>query len=113
MIVRYELYRASKPDEIFNAEAVEFVIENDDHLVMIDDILTQMLSKHIQELPEVKRYGIAYVDRMKIVNIEITDKDVVNLTEESFRHFISTINPNLTIIWSKTTNDIPDDKKTC
>lgn len=102
MYIRYKLYRTGKNVDIcFNTEMIEFVIENDDHLVMIDDILTSVLTKHLQSLPEVKKYGIAYVGRMEIVNIEITDKDYVNLTEEQFRHYMSTINPNLQIIWSK------------
>lgn len=106
MYIRYELYRSSKPDEIFNQEAIEVVIENDDHLVMIDKVINDVLVQHIQNLPEVKKYGTAYIGRMKIVNIEITDKDKIDLTEEAFRHFMSTIMPYLEIIWSQTNKDV-------
>lgn len=31
MLVRYKLYRASKPEEVFNAEMIKINLENDDH----------------------------------------------------------------------------------
>lgn len=105
MFIRYNLYRSKYPEEIFNAEMIKVNIENDDHLIAIDDIMTGILAQHIKALPEVQKYGIAYVDRMEIENIEITDEDVIDLTEESFREYMATINPTLTIIWNKTTND--------
>ncbi len=101
MIVRYKLYRASKPEEVFNNEAIKINLENDDHLIAIDDILAGILAQHIQNLPEVKKFGIAYVGRMEIVNIEITDEDNVNLNETEFRSYITQIMPYLTVIWNK------------
>lgn len=107
MLIRYKLYRSKHSDEVFNAEMIKFNIENDDHLVDIDNILQYLLTTHIQQLPEVKKYGTAYIGRMEIVNIEITDEDNLNLTEEAFRHYMSTIMPHLEIIWSKTTSNTP------
>lgn len=111
MLVRYRLYRSKYPDVVFNSETIKFVIENDDHLVALDDILTRILSYHIQNLPEIKKFGIAYVQRMEIEFMEITDEDNVNLDEQSFRHYMSTINPNLRIVWSKTTNNTNKQQK--
>lgn len=106
MYIRYNLYRTgSHSNEIFNSEMIEFVIENDDHLVRLDDILIGILTKHIQSLDIVKKFGIAYVGRMEIVNIEITDKDNVNLTKDQFEHYIHTLNINIPVIWNKN-NDI-------
>lgn len=110
MYIRYKLYRADMK-RVFNAEMIEFIIENDDHLALIDKILQDLLTQHIQNLPEIKKYGIAYVGKMEIVNIEITDKDNVNLTEEAFRHYMSTILPYLPIIWNVQSNNIDEDKK--
>lgn len=110
MYIRYKLYRADMKTA-FNAEMIEFIIENDDHLAMIDKILQDLLTQHIQNLSEIKKYGIAYVGKMEIVNIEITDKDNVNLTEEAFRHYMSTILPYLPIIWNVQSNNIDEDKK--
>ena len=109
MYIRYKLYRADMTT-MFNAEMIEFVIENDDHLAMIDKILQDLLTQHIQSLEEVKKYGIAYVGKMEIVNIEITDKDNINLTEEAFRHYMSTIMPYLQIIWSQQVSNIDEEK---
>ena len=109
MYIRYNLYRADLKT-IFNSEMIEFVIENDDHLAMIDKILQDLLTQHIQNLEEVKKFGIAYVGKMEIVNIEITDKDNINLTEEAFRHYISTIMPYLSIVWSQTIKDIDEEE---
>lgn len=111
MLIRYKLYRASKPDVVFNAEMIKVNIENDDHLIAIDDILTGILSQHIQNLPEVKKYGIAYVGRMEIVNLEVTDEDNLNLTEDQFRNYMANINPLLPIVWGKTTNNIEIEEK--
>lgn len=111
MLIRYRLYRSKFPDQIFNAEMIQVDIKNDDHLVAIDDIITGVLSNHIKNLPDVKKYGIAYVDRMEIENIEITDDDVLDLSESAFRQYMSTITPNITIIWNKTTNNIDNAEK--
>ena len=92
MYIRYKLYRSSVPDEVFNSEMIEVPIENDDHIVMIDKILQDVLTQHISDLPEVKKYGL-------------------NLTEEAFRHYMSTILPHLEIIWSQPTNDIGNEEK--
>ena len=107
MYIRYKLYRSSKPEEIFNQEMIEVPIENDDHLVMIDKVIQDVLTRHISELPETLKYGTGYIGKMDIVNIEITDKDNINLTEDAFRHYMSTIMPKLEIIWSQKeiTND--------
>lgn len=110
MLVKYKLYRASKPEEVFNAEMIKINLENDDHLIAIDDILAGVLAQHIQNLPEVKKYGIAYVDRMEIVNIEITDEDTIDLDETKFRSYMTQIMPYLTVIWNKTTNNIDESK---
>lgn len=112
MYVRYNLYRTGDhSNEVFNAEMIEFVLENDDHLVMIDDIMTGMLTQHIQDLEEIKKYGIGYVGKMEIVNIEITDKDYINLTEKQFKHYMSTINPKIPIIWNRQSNNISEEEK--
>jgi len=113
MYITYELYRSSKPDEMFNAEKVEIPIENDDQLVAIDDIINKVLAVHIQNLPEIKKFGIAYVGTMKIIEIEMTDNDNLNMTEDQFRHFMSTINLflNIPIIWSITNKDIEKEKE--
>ena len=110
MLVKYKLYRASKPEEVFNAEMIKINLENDDHLIAIDDILAGVLAQHIQNLPEVKKYGIAYVGRMEIVNIEITDEDTIDLDETKFRSYMTQIMPYLTVIWNKTTNNIDESK---
>lgn len=111
MYIRYKLYRSSKPDEMFNAEMIQVNIENDDHLARIDEVIQGVLTQHLEQLPEVKHFGIGYVGKMDLVNIEITDDDNVNLTEEAFRHYMSTIMPNLEIVWSQTEPDSESEVK--
>lgn len=110
MYIRYKLYRSSVPDQIFNSEMIEVPLENDDHIVMIDKVLQDVLTRHISELPEVQKFGTAYIGKMEIVNIEINDKDNLNLTEEAFRHYMSTIMPKLEIIWNQTSNNIDEEE---
>lgn len=111
MYIRYKLYRSKYPDQVFNQEMIQFNLENDNHLIKIDDIMNQVLAYHIQNLPQVIKYGTAYIGRMEIVNIEITDNDTIDLSEEEFRHYMHTIMPYLQIIWNKTCNNIEDGKK--
>lgn len=98
MFIHFKLYR-SKNNEVFDEGKVEFNIENDDQLVAIDDIMTRIMSDYINNTNEVKKYGIAYVDRLEITLLEITEKDNLQLDEEQFKHYMSTINPNIKIKW--------------
>ena len=112
MYIRYNLYRTgSHADEIFNSEMIEFVIENDNHLVRLDEIIIGILTQHIQNLDIIKKYGIAYVGRLEVVNLEITDKDNVNLTKEQFEHYIHTLNIQIPVLWNKQCNSISEEEK--
>ena len=84
MLVKYKLYRASKPEEVFNAEMIKINLENDDHLIAIDDILAGVLAQHIQNLPEVKKYGIAQ-ELIKGLTIQLSGKLDVSFTENGIR----------------------------
>lgn len=112
MYIRYNLYRTgSHSDEIFNSEMIEFIIENDDHLVRLDEIIIGILTKHIQNLDIIKRNGIAYVGRMEVVNLEITDKDNINLEKEAFEHYLHTLNIHIPVIWNKQYNYMSEQEK--
>lgn len=104
MYIKYELYRA-KNQELFNAEMIEWVLQTDKDLIEIDKRMRDVLAQHISNLPEVLKYGTAYVGRMKIVGIEINDNDNLGgLTEEEFRKYMSNpdVMPYLEIKWNKT-----------
>ena len=60
MYIKYELYRA-KNQELFNAEMIEWVLETDKDLIEIDKRMRDVLMQHIQNLPEVKKFGTAYI----------------------------------------------------
>lgn len=109
MLLRFCLYRSSQPDEIIQDGSLKFIIENDDHLSRIDDIIINMLGDYIDTIPEIKKYGLAYIGREEIVDMTITDEDNINLSEELFRQYMKTIFPQLTIIWNKTTNNIENE----
>lgn len=47
---------------------------------------------------------------MEIVNIEITDEDIIDLDETKFRAYMTQIMPYLTVVWNKTTNNIDESK---
>ena len=52
MYIRYKLYRADMTT-MFNAEMIEFVIENDDHLAMIDKIVSDtFMGSNITKSPK-------------------------------------------------------------
>ena len=103
MYIKYELYRA-KNQELFNAEMIEWVLTEDKDLIEIDKRMRDVLTKHISNLPEIKKYGTAYIGRMKIVGIEINDNDDLGgITEGEFRKYMSNpeVMPYLDIVWNK------------
>lgn len=102
MYIKFELYRA-KNGELFDQEMIEWPLVNDKDLIELDDRLKWLLTQHIQSLPIIKKYGIAYVGEMKIVGIEINDNDDLGgLDEEQFRKYILEIMPYMDVKWNKT-----------
>lgn len=111
MYIKYELFR-SKNNEIFNSGMVEIVLSNDKDLIALDDIISGVMKYHIQQLPEIKKYGTGYVGRCKLVSIVINDNDYVSdLNEEAFKGYVANINQNITVEWNKTTNNITEEEK--
>ena len=103
MYIKYELYRV-KDQGLFNAEMIEWVLETDKDLIEIDRRIRDVLTQHISNLPEIKKYGIAYVGSMKIVGIEINENDNLGgLGEAEFRAYMSSpeVMPYLDIVWNK------------
>ena len=104
MLIRYELYRSKYPDVMFNAEMIKWNLETDKDLIEIDRRLGEVVTQHIQSLPEIQKYGLGYMGRVKIVNIEITDEDDLGGIDESgFRVYLTNpeVNVNVPVIWSK------------
>lgn len=104
MYIRYELYRSKYPDQMFNAEMIQWDLQTDKDIIELDKRMRDVLTQHISNLPEVKKYGTGYIGRMKIVNIEITDNDYTShLGEEQFKAYVSNpeVMPYLTVIWNK------------
>lgn len=111
MYIKYELYR-SKNNEMFDSGMVEVVLKDDRDLVILDDIISSVMKYHIQQLPEIKKYGTGYVGRCKLVSIVINDNDYVSdLNEEAFKGYIANINQNITVEWNRSTNNIVDEQK--
>lgn len=111
MYIKYELYR-SKNNEIFDSGMVEVVIRDDRDLILLDNIISGIMKYHIEQLPEIKKYGTGYVGRCKLVSIVINDNDYVSdLNEEAFKGYVANINPNITIEWNRTTNDTSELQK--
>ena len=108
MYIKYELYRA-KNQELFNAEMIEWVLTEDKDLIEIDKRTRDVLAQHISNLPEVQKYGTAYICRMNIAGNEINDNDYLGgLTEEEFRKYMANpeVMPYLDIKWNKTKEEL-------
>lgn len=104
MLIKYILYRA-KNNEVFNQEAIKWNLERDEDILDLDARLQYVLTQHISNLPEIQKYGSAYVGKMEIVSVQITNEDYTcELDEEHFMNYIKEILPNLNVIWCKTTN---------
>ena len=111
MYIKYEMFR-SKNNEMFNSEMVEIVLRDDKDLIAIDDIISGVMKYHIQQLPEIKKYGTGYIGSVKLISIVINDNDYVSdLNEEAFKGYIANINQNLIVEWNRTTNNTTEEQK--
>ena len=112
MYIKYELYRAKNPEECFNKEMIEWVLKTDKDIIEIDKRMRDVLTQHIQSLPEIQKYGIAYVGRMKIVGIEINDNDYTcELDKTQFIAYMKNecVMRYLDIVWNKTEKESDTD----
>ena len=105
MFIHYKLYRSKNTNEVFDEGKIQFNIINDDYLIAFDDILTKVMSDYINSTPEVKKYGIAYVDRLEIMYLEITDDDVIDLGETEFLNYMKSVVPNMKFVWNRKSFD--------
>lgn len=111
MYIKYEMFR-SKNNEMFNSGMVEIVLRDDKDLIAIDDIISGVMKYHIQQLPEIKKYGTGYIGSVKLISIVINDNDYVSdLNEEAFKGYIANINQNLIVEWNRTTNNTTEEQK--
>ena len=111
MYLKYVLFR-SKNNEIFNSGKIELVLKDDRDIIMIDKLIEDVMKHHITQLPEIKKFGLAYIGSVKLVSIVINDNDYVSeLNEEGFKGYMANINPNLTVEWNRTTNNITKEQK--
>lgn len=111
MYIKYELFR-SKNNEMFNSGMVEIVLRDDKDLIAIDDIISGVMKYHIQQLPEIKKYGTGYIGSVKLISIVVNDNDYVSdLNEEAFKGYMANINQNITVEWNRTANNTTDEQK--
>lgn len=111
MYIKYELFR-SKNNEMFNSGMVEIVLRDDKDLIAIDDIISGVMKYHIQQLPEIKKYGTGYIGSVKLISVVINDNDYVSdLNEGAFKGYMANINQNITVEWNRTTNNTTDEQK--
>lgn len=111
MYIKFELYRSKYPDEMFKAEMIQWDLKTDKDLIEIDTRMRDVLATHIKTIPEVQKYGMAYIGRMKIVEIEILDSDDLGgIDEEHFKAYINSpdVMPYLNVVWSKNTESGDD-----
>lgn len=88
MYIKYELYRA-KNQELFDSAMIEWVLKTDKDLIEIDRRIIEVLTHHISTLPQIKKFGTAYLGRTKIAGIEINDNDDLGgITEQQFRDYM-------------------------
>lgn len=111
MYIKYEMFR-SKNNEMFNSGMVEIVLRDDKDLIAIDDIISGVMKYHIQQLPEINKYGTGYIGSVKLISIVVNDNDYVSdLNEEAFKGYMANINQNITVEWNRTTNNTTDEQK--
>lgn len=103
MYIKFELYRA-KNGELFDQEMIEWPLQTDEDIVEITERVNTVLAQHLQTIPQVQKYGTAYIGRMKIAGIEINDNDYTcELDEQAFKDYVhnESVWPGVDIVWNK------------
>ena len=102
MNIKYEMYRSKDKKELFNYGTITVNIETENQLLGIDEIILKILAEHQKSVPEIIKYGTAYLGRLVIDEIEITKEDVgIDLDEVQFNAYMSKVIPGLKIVWNK------------
>lgn len=101
MFIHFKLYRSKVKDEIFDVGKLQYNINNTDELLFIDDIISKITSEYITDHELIKKNGLAYMDRMEITLIEITDEDVIEISETECMRFLQTELPKFKFVWNK------------
>ena len=76
-------------------------IDNNKFIDKLIEIIQSVLSEHITQLPDIKRYGYAYIDKLIINGITVEQDDIITLSEEEFKTELNTKMPNLSVKWNK------------
>ncbi len=103
MFIHFKILR-SKNNDVIDEGKLQFNITKDEYLITLDDIIVKLLTDYINDLPQVKSYGIAYVGQTVVPYIEITNDDTaIDFNREEFAKYFSNLNMNqdMKVIWSK------------
>lgn len=101
MYITYSAYR-SKNNDFIAKRTISLPIGDFRQLLNLDGIILSVIKKDLNNLPNINKFGVAYVGDIHCEKIEITDEDNTDaMNEEQFREYFKEIS-NIPLIWSKT-----------
>lgn len=79
----------------------EVPLENDAFISKFIEVLQNVLTNYIQDRPDVKKFGIAYIGNFEITGVVIEDDDELSVTRDEFLTEVHNKMPKLTVIYNK------------
>lgn len=86
-------------------------LEDNRYINALTYILQNTLTQYISDLPEIKKYGSAYIGGLEITGIVIEDTDELYITREEFLNEIHTKMPKLAVVYDKQVTNISNEEK--
>lgn len=100
MYITYTIYRSKNEDKI-DTRKIELPIEDFKQLLHLDHLLSSVITQDINSLQIIKKFGTAYIGKIKCDEIEILDTDNTDaMNEEQFKEYFKTIS-DVPLKWSK------------
>lgn len=101
MYITYSAYR-SKNNEFIDRRTISLPIGDFRQLLNLDGIIVSVIEQDLINIPNINKFGRAYIGELKCERFEIVDEDNTDaMNEEQFREYFKEIS-NVPLIWSKT-----------
>lgn len=100
MYITYSAYR-SKNNDFIDRRKISLPIGDFRQLLNLDGIILSVIKEDLINIPNINKYGTAYIGDIRCEQFEIVDEDNTDaMNEEQFREYFKEIS-NVPLIWSK------------
>lgn len=102
MYIHFKIYRTGKhKNDIIDTGIIQYNLNNDSEILILRELIYKLLNQYTSELDVVKHNGTAYVGKVEILFVEITDEDNITTPENAFDTYRQTELSDIYFKWSK------------